>query len=156
MKSLPKILDHLTERTLRDTTFLRPIKGKNITVRHMPEAESSQKTQIFSVRELRFPMNTVIPVHVHQRKEKLYWNLQGGHVQILIFDPQKPREKPERHALVRGGEAVVVQAGRPHAIIYTVGGECTLRVITAPQDDADIEWEKDIDTLLLNKHREQD
>jgi len=155
MDSVPgpvhKTLDFLKPEEVRCATFVKPAPGKELEALH--EAGSITKAQILAVRRLTLQPGTVIPFHVHDRKEKLYIVEGPGFIRVLVLLKHGGGWVP-----LGKGDQLIVPAGCEHFVKYFLAGPnspyipCCVLVVSSSQDGKDIRWDPETDELVKNKH----
>lgn len=141
MKTLPSITTELVNYRFRPrpkVTYIKPSTPDQLEHLDTPIAGFELK---MAISRLVLPAKSVVPVHVHWLKEKVYVQQKGIlHVLMFIVDQAKWFQiRPHSHLLI--------PAYCPHGLCYPgTTGSHTL-VIRSNQDSADIEWEPDADKL---------
>lgn len=144
IRELPVFADNL--HTLR---FVQPSIGNGVVPLYQTDSKSSPRPRLAAIRILTLYPCTIVPVHIHRNKEKIYM-VRGlsTHLQIVIWDEGVPTTYIAQHQ----HDCITVPAGCPHALIYSSTHASEFSVFTTSQDPDDIEWESDLETLLRNEH----
>ena len=137
-----------TTDTARGAFFMKPQLGVHLKVRCADaDTTMSPRAETMAVRLLTLGANMAVPVHAHKLKEKVYVQIGGGPVRVLIWRGTLP----DTFYLLDVGDCVAVPAGCPHALI--VGAAPVKFLVVASSNDAeDIEWEANTQELLRNEH----
>lgn len=140
MKSLPSVLSHLTLEEAKKAIFLKPVLGKEI----LPLCDGPKST-IMVARLLILEPNKVVPVHIHEKKEKIYICLGPGSVRVVIWVDNTPFE----HKL-HSDETIVIPPNTPHYIanLGFVPEHSRVIVVSSSQDARDIYWEEKTEELI--------
>ncbi len=152
MPRLPSILElpRFTDAAHGITFFWPSVENGGIEILHTEDTPSSPRPRIMSLRKLRMKPRTAIPVHVHYKAEKMYIGLcLGTPLTIAVWGEDGVSRSYNLNNL---SQRVIVQPGRPHALIFTGDHPAEFLVIKTSQDPEDIHWEEDAKVLLKNEH----
>lgn len=143
--NLPSALSFLSSQEAKGATFLKPALG--VQLADPFTAICGFAPNIMGVRILSLVGGTVVPVHIHKKKEKIYilLSLFSAPTVVVIVDG-----KPQEHKL-EAGKPFCVPADYPHFVKYLLGTICQIVVVSSSQDGEDIIWEDDADKLIVNK-----
>lgn len=142
---LPGVLSFLSPQEAQIATFVKPAIGRELTD---PFADGGALApSVMGARILGLAARTVVPVHVHGGKEKVYVlvSLHSAPVVVVILG-DKPVERP-----LERGKPFCVPAGCPHFVKHMGDMHCVIAVISSSQDGQDIVWEADADKLVNKK-----
>lgn len=151
LPTLPSILDYLTETEKERVRFIKPIAGNDLNKLHLADSNESPRAEIMAVSRLRLAEQTVIPVHCHVKKEKIYMSDGKSVIEVMIFRGGTV----ERYLLRNADDRLIIPACCPHAV--HIGGiqsgySSSLLIISSTNDADDVYWEPATEELLLNKH----
>jgi quercetin dioxygenase-like cupin family protein len=127
---------------------LKPFLGKELEAFFEADFPGSPYAHVLSIRLMTLNQNTVIPFHVHQRREKLYIFNGPGILEVGMF-----REK-ELHVIpIMTGAKLVIPPCTAHFVKYFPDEPtaCSTLVVSSSQEAGDILWENGVDTLIQNR-----
>lgn len=142
MDTLPRVVDHLLKFERQKAIFTKPVPE----ILFGEDSSASPKVNTMAVRQLTLKKYCVTPIHVHEKKEKIYEFKGPGNLVVGIFID----DLLQYFTLKKDG-LLVVPAGCPHFIKYFPyrgQDECKVLVITSSQDGNDIRWEDGADDLV--------
>ncbi|MBI2888624.1 MAG: hypothetical protein HYY10_01745 [Candidatus Liptonbacteria bacterium] len=142
---MPSVIPHLPASKLSELVFTRPKVGAGI-VMYNTTAHDRPQLQAISAAMIILVKNWVIPTHVNEEKEKMYFCTKGL-ASVLLFLEGAPRW----FSLEPGGSAWLCVPPRcPHAIWCLEASE--IYVVGSAQVD-DVVWQEDVEELIKNEHR---
>ena len=139
--NLPSVLDFLTSHEAKSFEFVKPTIG--LELKDPFDGSSRPGPHVMGMRFLSLEGGTVVPVHMHAKKEKIYVFLSWPAPTVVVII----NGKPFAHVLTMG-QPCCVPAGTPHFVKHMFGLSCKIAVIASTQDGEDITWEADADKLL--------
>lgn len=143
--SLPSVLDLLTTGEKKKAHFMKP----RVKTLCGDDSFESPAAEVLAVRQFTLKQNDVVPVHMHQEKEKLYYFYGPRTLGVtIIFDNNA------EGFIMRPGNVLVIPAGCPHYVSYfpRKPATCKVLVIVSSQNAKDIAWQDDTDELVKNTH----
>ena len=134
-----KHFDHLDWRTFR---FIRPQRGKEITVLHENNI-MFPNASVMGFRLMTLFGGTAVGIHMHEREKHYEKRNDSGVAHIIYFQGQGSRLR----ILKDRGEELIIRPRTPHGIIVTEGF-VEIRVIGSSNDPNDILWQNGYDELV--------
>lgn len=140
---LPTVLDYLVKEELQRAKFVKPALGKELEALHEEEAS------ILAIRRMTLAPCMVVPVHMHEKKEKLYILVSPGVLRVVM-------DIGSRHCDIYMDlwDELIIPAGCPHCLSYFPGipVSCNVIVVASSRDSNDIQWEEGAELLIRNDH----
>ena len=148
---LPSVTGILTAKELRLLSFVKPSPDREIAMLYEEGSSREPKSETMAIRHLMLGSNSVVPMHVHDKKDKFYCVLAAGTGTFVVT--MQINDHWEAHSLKAGGRAFVPH-GCPHSVKYLSENteNCLVLVISSPKDDKDVRWEYQTNELIKNEH----
>jgi quercetin dioxygenase-like cupin family protein len=145
MKELPSVLNFLSAEEENKAEFLKPIIGQELETFCEFDTDVSPKAEVLTIRLMTLGKNSVIPCHLHEKKEKLYVFYGPGILHVGMI-----RENNFRLFLMKAGTNLIIPPKTWHFVKYFPNKQmpCRILVISSSQSTEDICWEKRTNELI--------
>lgn len=149
---LPDIRTYLAETEkqgfqMKDFTFVKP-SHKELVVLYTEDSKISPASDTLRLMNLTLPGKTIIPFHGNPLKSKMYELKKGSYVSAFILR----NEGMERY-LMQPDRPLIIPTAAPHAIVNYALEPCEIFIVASSQVD-DCEWQRGLEELLKNAHRQ--
>ena len=100
-----------------------------------------------SIRTFILELNNVVPVHVHEKKDKMYVVSGPGSLGVVVFSPSGEKKSYSLFS----GQSLSVRRDHPHYLRYFAadeGSTMEVMVASAPDSRSDVRWESQATALV--------
>lgn len=147
MKELPSVVSLLDTHELSIARFIKPSIGNGLKEISTGEG-NSPISMVMPIRELSLLPGMVVPVHMHERKEKIY--IGKSLTPILVWVELRGRSL---RFSITIGEVLVIPSNCPHFVACFSNHPCQVLVVSSSMDKSDIYWEKEANNLVAKSHK---